>query len=34
MIEDIGIEDEIEIPKTKIEILTKVVEFLTYYENK
>lgn len=33
MIEDIGMEDEIDIPKTKIEILNKVIEFLTYYEN-
>ncbi len=34
MIEDMGMEDEIEIPKTKVEILTKVVDFLTYYETR
>jgi hypothetical protein len=33
MIEDIGMEDEIDIPKTKVEILNKVIDFLTYYEN-
>lgn len=33
MIEDLGMDDEIDIPKTKIEILNKVIEFLTYYEN-
>ncbi len=27
-------EDEIEIPKTKVESLNKVIEFLTYYENR
>jgi hypothetical protein len=26
-------EDEIDIPKTKVEILNKVIDFLTYYEN-
>jgi hypothetical protein len=33
MIEDIGMEDDIDIPKTKVEILNKVIEFLVYYEN-
>lgn len=34
MIEDIGLEEEIDIPKTKIEIMNKVIEFLSYYENR